>query len=111
MAAGPGYRPELDLVVHDPEDGSPASCATGWLSVPGGVAILEPVASDSARRGRGLGRHAAVACIAACLEAGAAGVSVATPADNASAVAAYRSAGMREIETLQGVMLDRAVRV
>jgi ribosomal protein S18 acetylase RimI-like enzyme len=106
-AAAPGYRPELDLVVLDPEDGVAAACATGWLSVRGGPAILEPVAADPGRRGRGLGRQAAVACIDACLRAGASGVSVATPADNEAAVAAYRSAGMREIETVQGLMLER----
>jgi ribosomal protein S18 acetylase RimI-like enzyme len=107
MAAGPGYRPELDLVVHDPEDGVAAACATGWLSVAGGPAILEPVATDKTKRGRGLGRQAAVACIAACLDAGATGICVATPLDNEAAVATYRSAGMREIETLQGLWRQR----
>lgn len=107
MAAGPGYRPDLDLVVHDPDDGVAAAAATGWLSVVGGPACLEPLAAAREKQGRGFGRQAVVATIAACLEAGACGVSVATPGDNVAAVATYRSAGMRVMESIQGLMLDR----
>lgn len=108
MAAGPGYLPQLDVVVLDPEDGVAAACSTGWLSVPGGPAVIEPVATAGPKQGHGFGRQAVVACVAACLEAGASGVSVATPGSNAAARATYRSAGMRFVETIQGVVLDRS---
>ena len=65
------------------------------------------MAATREKQGRGFGRQAVVATIEACLEAGASGVSVATPGDNTAAVATYRSAGMRVIESIQGLMLDR----
>ena len=54
MAAGPGYRRDLDLVLVG--DGVPASIATAWWAGEGATAILEPVATHRDHRGRGLGR-------------------------------------------------------
>lgn len=105
MAAGPSYRPDLDLVVLDGEQ--PAAAATGWLSVPGGTAILEPLATHRDHRGRGFGRAAAGAVVDACLAAGASGVSVATPASNEAAVATYVAAGFRPVEAVQALTLER----
>jgi GNAT superfamily N-acetyltransferase len=105
MVAGPGFRPDLDLVVMDGD--RPAAAATGWLSVGGGPAILEPLATHPDHRGRGFGRSAAAAIVDACLAAGASGVSVATPVSNEAGVATYLAAGFRAVETLQGLMTTR----
>jgi GNAT superfamily N-acetyltransferase len=105
MAAGPGFRADLDLVVRD--DGVPAAAGTAWLSVPGGPAYLEPLSTHRDHRGRGLGRACVRALVDACLASGASGMSVATPSSNTGGVAAYVSAGMVPVETLQGLVLER----
>jgi GNAT superfamily N-acetyltransferase len=105
MAAGPGFRADLDLVVMDGE--RPAAAATGWLSVPGGPAILEPLATHPDHRGRGFGRAAVGAVVDACLAAGASGVCVATPCSNVAAVATYVGAGFKPVETVQGLTIRR----
>lgn len=105
MAAGPGFRAELDLVVR--ADGAAAAAGTAWLSVPGGPAVLEPIATHPDHRGRGFGRAVSAALVGACLGLGACGVSVVTPVSNAAAVAAYRGAGMVPVETLQGLSVVR----
>lgn len=105
MAAGPGFRADLDLVVL--ADGVPAAGATGWLSVPGGPAVLEPLATHRDHRGHGWGRAAVGAVVDACLSAGASGVSVATPVRNVAGVATYVSAGFRPVETVQGLTIKR----
>jgi GNAT superfamily N-acetyltransferase len=104
MAAGPGFRADLDLVVMDGE--RPAAAATGWLSV-GGPAILEPLATHPDHRGRGFGRAAVGAVVDACLAAGASGVCVATPCSNVAAVATYVGAGFKPVETVQGLTIRR----
>jgi GNAT superfamily N-acetyltransferase len=106
MAAGPGFRADLDLVVLD-HDGRAAAAGTGWLSVPGAPAILEPLATHPDHRGQGLGRAAVGAIVDACLAAGASGVSVCTPMTNTPAVATYVAAGFRPIETVQGLTTKR----
>ena len=105
MAAGPLFRRDLDLVVR--HDGVPAAAGTAWLSVKGGPGYLEPLAAHPDHRGLGFGRAAVRALVDACLAAGASGMSVATPASNTGAVAAYVSAGMVPVETLQGLTLRR----
>jgi ribosomal protein S18 acetylase RimI-like enzyme len=106
MAAGPGYRPDLDVVVRDGQ-GTPAAIATAWFAGPGATAILEPVATHPDLRGQGWGRSAVTVLLARLRDLGASGVTVCTPADYTSAIATYRSAGLRPIETLQSLMLDR----
>lgn len=105
MAAGPTFRPDLDLVVR--HDGVPAAAGTAWLSVEGGPGYLEPLATHQDHRGQGFGRAAVRALVDACLAAGASGLSVATPASNTAAVAAYVSAGMVPVENLQGLTVRR----
>ena len=105
MAAGPGFRPELDLVLR--AYGVPAAGATAWLAPEGGTAVLEPVAVHRDHRGRGLGRAVVEVAVAACRDSGARGVSVCTPASNTAAVAAYGSAGFHVMETLQPVTRRR----
>jgi GNAT superfamily N-acetyltransferase len=105
MAAGPGFRPDLDLIVR--HDGTPAAVGTAWLSVEGGPGYIEPMAAHPDHRGRGFGRAVVGAMIDACLRAGASGVSVATPSRNTAGVATYVSAGMVPVETLQGLVVRR----
>ena len=105
MAAGPGFRPDLDLVVR--ASGVPGAGGTGWLSVADGPAVLEPLATHRDHRRQGLGRAAAAAVVDACLAAGASGVSVATPVSNGAAVATYVAAGFRPVETVQGLTVKR----
>ncbi len=105
MAAGPGFRADLDLVVMHGEE--PAAAATGWLSVPDGPAVLEPLATHPDHRGRGFGRAAVGAVVDACLAAGASGVSVATPCSNVAGVATYVAAGFKPVETVQGLTIRR----
>ncbi len=72
LAAGPGCDSALDVVVLT-EDGSAAALATAWLSVLGGTALLEPVATHRDHRRAGWGRAAVHAACAAARRAGAAG--------------------------------------
>ena len=60
------------------------------------------------RRRQGWGRSAVTVLLARLRELGASGVTVCTPADYTGAIATYRSAGLRPIETLQSLALDRA---
>jgi ribosomal protein S18 acetylase RimI-like enzyme len=103
MAEGPRFRPELDLVARDP-DGVPVAVATAWTVGLGRCGILEPVATSAEHRGKGHGRRVVRAALAALAAAGASGASVATPGGNDPAVALYESAGMRQIERLQGLV-------
>jgi ribosomal protein S18 acetylase RimI-like enzyme len=102
MAAGPGYRRDLDLVVVG--DGRPASVATGWWAGQGATAILEPVATHRDHRGHGWGVRAVTAVVGRLRDLGASGVSVCTPLDNVGAVAAYRAAGLRPVEQIQSLV-------
>jgi ribosomal protein S18 acetylase RimI-like enzyme len=102
MAAGPGYEAALDLVAVTAESDA-AAVATAWLSVPGGTALLEPMATHRAFRRAGWGRAVVQAACAAARQAGASGISVMTPASNEAAVAAYRASGFRPVETVQAL--------
>jgi ribosomal protein S18 acetylase RimI-like enzyme len=66
--------------------------------------IPEPVATSAEHRGKGRGRRVVHAALAALASAGASGASVATPGRNGHAVTLYESAGMRQIERLQGLV-------
>jgi predicted N-acetyltransferase YhbS len=95
MAAGPGYRRDLDLVLV--ADGTPVSVATAWWASAGATAILEPVATHHDNRGRGWGVRAVTALVSRLRDLGASGVTVCTPVDYVGAVATYRAAGLRPV--------------
>ena len=96
MAAGPGYRGELDLVLVG--DGVPVSIATAWWACEGATAILEPVAAHRDHRGRGWGVRVVTALVTRLRELGASGVTVCTPLDYVGAIATYRAAGLHPVE-------------
>jgi ribosomal protein S18 acetylase RimI-like enzyme len=102
MAAGPGYDPDLDLVVLT-DDGEPAACATAWISVAGGTALLEPVATHRAHRRAGWARAVVRAACSAARRAGASGIAVSTPASNEAAVAAYQAAGFHPVQMVRAL--------
>jgi GNAT superfamily N-acetyltransferase len=97
MAAGPTYDPGLEWLRRT-RDGEPAAGATGWSAGPGKCGMLEPVGTHPDHRREGHGVAVSRAAIAALARAGASGVTVHTPADNAAAVAAYRACGLRPVE-------------
>ncbi len=106
MATGPGYRPDLDLVVTT-EDGTPAAIATAWWPGPGATAILEPVATHRDHRGQGWAGRAVAAVLVRLRDLGAPGVSVCTPQEYVAAVATYRSVGMSVVGEVRALVLDR----
>ena len=102
MAAGPGYRRELDLLRRD-DDGMPVSGATAWMAGPGRVGILEPVGTHRDHVARGHGQAVTLAAVGAVARAGASGVTVQTPLSNGSAVGAYQRCGLHLIDHLHAV--------
>jgi hypothetical protein len=102
MAAGPGYRRDLDLLRRN-DDGVPVAGATAWTAGRGRVGILEPVGAHRDHVGHGHGPAVTLAAIGALARAGASGVTVQTPLSNASAVRAYQRCGLRLINKFQGV--------
>jgi ribosomal protein S18 acetylase RimI-like enzyme len=106
MSAGSAYRPRLDLVVRD-SGGTATAAGTAWLGTPGGLAILEPVATHRLHRRAGHGTRLVQALAAACRAESAQGVTVWTPRANGAAVAAYRAAGFCVVAEATAVWLDR----
>ena len=106
MAAGPGYRPDLDLVVF--ADGTPVTIATAWWAGSGATAILEPVATHRDHRGRGWGVRGVTTLVSRLRDLGASGVSVCTPVDYVGAVATYRAAGLHPVEQFTSLVRSTA---
>jgi hypothetical protein len=106
MAAGPGYRRDLDVVVST-ADGVPAAIATAWWPGPASTAILEPVATHHDLRGQGWGGRAVATVLGRLRDLGAPGVSVSTPLDFTAAVATDRSAGLRDVGELRSLVRQR----
>jgi len=102
LAAGPGYRRDLDLVLV--ADGAPAAIATAWWAGDGATAIIEPVATHHDHRGRGWGVRAVTALVLRLRDLGASGVTVCTPLDYVGAIATYRAAGLHEVEHFESLV-------
>lgn len=92
MSAGEAYRDARCLVLFDDEDNA-VGAATVWAAGPGSTGVLEPLGVDPRFRGHGHGRELARACAIQLQQLGASRATVATPAANTVAVAAYVSAG------------------
>lgn len=106
MAAGPAYRPDLDLVVV--ADGTAVTVATAWWVGAGATAILEPVATHRDHRGRGWGVRGVTAAVSRLQSLGASGVTVCTPVDYVGAVATYCAAGLHPVEQLTSLVRSTA---
>jgi GNAT superfamily N-acetyltransferase len=96
MAEGPAYADARCLLAYDDQDTAVAT-ATVWSAGPGRPGLLEPVGVHRAHRGSGFGRAITVAAAAALRDLGSSGATVCTPSSNVGAVAAYRSAGFRQL--------------
>jgi ribosomal protein S18 acetylase RimI-like enzyme len=92
MRASPAGPSCVEVLVRTPP-GEPAAAVTGWLAVPGRCALIEPMGTHPAHRGKGYGRQALLAICDALASRAASAVSVLTPSTNVAAVALYRSAG------------------
>jgi len=107
MSATTAYDPVLDLLARN-SDGAPVAAATGWSAGPGRCAILEPVGSHPEHRGGGHGRRVVLAALGALARGGASGVTVHTPADNRTAVAAYEACGLRPLHSTEALIRPQA---
>ena len=96
MAGSTAYDPRLDLLARD-DAGAPVAALTAWTAGEGRCALVEPMATAAGHTRQGHGRRLLQGTAAALAGAGASGVAVWTPASNAAAVAAYRSAGFSAI--------------
>jgi ribosomal protein S18 acetylase RimI-like enzyme len=96
MAAGLPYADARCLVAYD-DHGDAVAAVTVWSSGPGKPGLLEPMGVHRQHRGRGHGRAITLAAAAALRELGSSSAIVCTPSANVGGVAAYRSAGFRQL--------------
>ncbi|MGH3494059.1 MAG: GNAT family N-acetyltransferase [Sciscionella sp.] len=99
MAAGELYADARCLVAYDdrPPSGNAVATVTVWSAGPGKPGLLEPMGVHREHRGRGYGTAITVAAAAALRELGSSSAIVCTPSVNVAAVAAYTSAGFRQL--------------
>jgi ribosomal protein S18 acetylase RimI-like enzyme len=100
MRASPAGHLCVEVLVRTP-DGEAASAVTGWLAGQGKCALIEPMGTHPAHRGKGYGREALRRVGDALAARGASAVCVFTPASNTAAVALYRSVGYTVIGELR----------
>ncbi|MGB3330272.1 MAG: GNAT family N-acetyltransferase [Thermomicrobiales bacterium] len=96
MAAGPLFRPELDLVALN-DGGAGVSALTAWWTGPGACGVIEPMGTHRDHWRQGHGTRVLRASFAALRRLGAAGVRVGVERQNAAAIATYRSVGFRVV--------------
>jgi ribosomal protein S18 acetylase RimI-like enzyme len=88
------YRPDLDLAVRGPE-GDVAGYALFWADPVTGVGELEPMRTEDAYQGRGIGRHLLAVGLARLRAAGCSRLLVAHMEGNEAARRLYEGAGFR----------------
>jgi GNAT superfamily N-acetyltransferase len=103
MAAGPGFRPELDLLART-DTGVPVAALTAWFGGEGRCGMIEPMGTHHAHRRQGHGVRVLRGACAALAKLGAAGVTVMTPASSPAAVGVYRAAGFRSMGLLTAIV-------
>lgn len=97
--------------LRDPETGELLAVAgTHVLSRARGVGALGNIAVDPAARGRGLGRRVTAALCRDLQQLGVRVIGLNVRADNASAIACYRSVGFEEIAPYEEATLTRRER-
>ena len=94
LAGGLPFADARCLLLHDVDAaGEPAAVVGVWSAGAGRPGLVEPLGVHADHRGRGLGRAATLAGLAALRALGASSALVATPAANAGGVATYVAAG------------------
>ena len=101
----PGYDPQRELVVVAP-DGTLAALTVVWLDRLNSTGLLEPVATHSAHRRRGLARALLCAALELMRASGMQTAQVEHDASNAPAAALYADLGFTPIETTYGYRRD-----
>ncbi|MGC4104996.1 MAG: GNAT family N-acetyltransferase [Thermomicrobiales bacterium] len=96
MAAGPLFRPELDLILTD-ESGAGVSALTAWLSADAPCGVIEPMGTHRDHWRRGYGSRVLRASFSALRRLGADGVRVFAERGNAGAIATYTRVGFRVV--------------
>jgi len=96
MAAGPLFRPELDLVALDVA-GAGVSALTAWLPEGATCGVIEPMGTHRDHRRQGYGLLVLRASFAALRKLGAEGVRVGVARGNTAALATYARAGFRVV--------------
>lgn len=96
MSAGLPYPDARCLLGYD-QHGVAVAGATVWSAGPGKPGLLEPVGVHAEHRGHGYGRMISVAAAAELRKLGSSSAEVVPRSANTGAVAAYRSAGFRQL--------------
>ena len=90
------YRPDLDLVVDDP-DGEVAAYGLFWFDPVTETGVVEPMRTEDRHQRLGLARHVLTAGIDRLANAGAQRISIAWEPDNPASGHLYRSVGFEPI--------------
>lgn len=96
IAAGPAFRPELDLVALN-EAGVGVAALTAWLPGPGKCGIIKAMGTHSDYRRQGHARRVLLASFAALRRLGATSVHLFADRDNDPAIATYTAVGFKVI--------------
>jgi len=96
VAASAPYRRARCLLGYDARD-IPVAAATVWSAGPGRPGLLEPLGVHQDHRGHGYGKAISLAAAAALQDLGASSATVCTPTTNTAGVAAYTSAGFKNL--------------
>ncbi len=86
------YRPDLDLVVLDADDG-PVASGLFWFDPVSATGLVEPMRTEDDHQGRGLARHVLTSGLNLLFDAGAARVKIAWDPENGPARTVYTSVG------------------
>lgn len=101
------YRPELDLRVQA-ASGEVAAYCVCWFDPENRIGLFEPVRTEDAYQGRGIGKALMTEGIRRLMDAGAVLVKVAHKADAPAATALYRAVGFRPVVETLLYALDRS---
>jgi ribosomal protein S18 acetylase RimI-like enzyme len=93
----PMYRPDLDLVVLDPDD-RPAAYGLFWFDPVTSTGLVEPMRTESSHQRRGLARHVLGAGVERLARAGADRIKICVDVDNTPARDLYVGSGFAPVK-------------
>lgn len=108
LAACSLYRPDLDLAVGA-DDGTPAAYGLFWADPTTGVGVVEPMRTEDAVQGRGLGRAVLTAGLDRLAAAGCDRLKISYDPTNGPARHLYLSVGFTPVSTARTWVRVRSV--